>query len=279
MAQQDGGLPTTFAAGSAPGESGVAVFRVRAQRGLSFSAVPARHLIWFPTSSQVSFECRMAGQAISHVPPKGTLAITPAGSDCSGDAVGNTELILVAIDPGQLALVAAEDSTPGTQLDGRLSGYDQVLFDLARTLASESAGEYSNGPLFWNEVASGFINSLVVRHSSPLKGAIRGIFGKDVLGRIRDYVMAHLEEPIEVATLATIAGRSPFHFTRVFSRTVGVTPHRYIVHLRLKRAIKLIRDGQHGLAEIAFRTGFADQSHLTRWMRRVHGASLTQLSR
>ena len=42
MAQQDGGLPRTFAAGKPPGESGVAVFRVRCQRGLSFSAAPSR---------------------------------------------------------------------------------------------------------------------------------------------------------------------------------------------------------------------------------------------
>ena len=105
----------------------------------------------------------------------------------------------------------------------------------------------------------------------------RGLLGKDVLGRIRDYIMAHLEEPIEVAKLAAIAGRSSFHFTRIFARTVGVTPHRYIVRLRLQCAIELIRDRQHGLAEIALRTGFSDQSHLTRWMQRVHGASLTQL--
>src|ERR1700737_436513 len=43
----------------------------------------------------------------------------------------------------------------------------------------------------------------------------RGLLGKDVLGRIRDYIMAHLEEPIEVATLAAIAGRSSFHFTHI----------------------------------------------------------------
>jgi AraC family transcriptional regulator len=49
------------------------------------------------------------------------------------------------------------------------------------------------------------------------------------------------------------------------------------VHLRLQRAIELVRDGRCGLAEIAARTGFADQSHLSRWARRVHGASLTQL--
>src|SRR5258707_5166875 len=66
-----------------------------------------------------------------------------------------------------------------------------------------------------------------------------GLLGKDVLGRIRDYIMAHLEEPIEVAKLAAIAGRSSFHFTRIFARTVDVTPHRYIVHLRLQCAMSL----------------------------------------
>jgi AraC family transcriptional regulator len=56
-----------------------------------------------------------------------------------------------------------------------------------------------------------------------------------------------------------------------------MTPHRYIVHLRLQTAIELVRSGRSGLAEIAIRTGFADQSHLSRWVRRVHGVSLTRL--
>jgi AraC family transcriptional regulator len=68
----------------------------------------------------------------------------------------------------------------------------------------------------------------------------RGMLGKDVLERLRDHVVAHLDEPIEVATLANIAGRSPFHFSRVFARSVGLTPHRYVVHLRLRRAIEMV---------------------------------------
>src|SRR5258706_439426 len=77
---------------------------------------------------------------------------------------------------------------------------------------------------------------------------------------------------------AGIAGRSPFHFTRVFTRSVGTTPHRYVVHLRLRRAIELVREGRSSLAEIAVRTGFADQSHLSRWAKRVHGVTLMQLA-
>jgi AraC family transcriptional regulator len=101
---------------------------------------------------------------------------------------------------------------------------------------------------------------------------------EQVLGRLRDYVVAHLDERIEAGALARIAGRSPFHFTRVFARSVGITPYRYVVHLRLQRALELMRDGRHGLAEIAAATGFADQSHLSRWVRRVHGVSPTELT-
>jgi AraC family transcriptional regulator len=56
-----------------------------------------------------------------------------------------------------------------------------------------------------------------------------------------------------------------------------MSQHRNILHLRLRRAIERAREKQSGFAEIAVRTGFADQSHLSLWVRRVHGASLTQL--
>ena len=105
-----------------------------------------------------------------------------------------------------------------------------------------------------------------------------GTLSKDVFLRVRDYIEAHLDEPIEVGALANIAGRSPFHFTRVFTRAVGMSPHRYIVRMRLERAVALMLTRRSGLAEIAACTGFADQSHLSRWVRRVYGASPSQLA-
>jgi AraC family transcriptional regulator len=277
LTQKDGGLPTTLAAGNAPGESGVSVLSLRFRGGVHFSATPRQHLVWFQMSPQVLFECRIADRALRHEVPAGSFSICPAGIDCAADAEESADAILVATDPGQLALAAAEDSSLGAQLIERFSGRDQTLLELARTLALESADDYPNGPLFWSEVASGFIDSLLARHTSAFEGGVRGMLGKDVLERLRDYVVAHLDEPLEVATLAKIAGRSPFHFSRVFARSVGMTPHRYVVHLRLRRAIELVHEGRSGLAEIAARTGFADQSHLSRWVRRVNGVSLTQL--
>jgi AraC family transcriptional regulator len=276
LAQQDGSWPTTLAAGSAPGESGVSILSVRFQGAVHLNATLREHLICF--ISPIHINCRMADRTLRHQAPAGSLAICPAGVDGVAEAEGSVDAIMVAVDPARLALAAAEDAALEAQLTERLLGYDQALLDLARTLTSESAGGYPNGPLYWNAVATGFMDGLVARHTSEGERHPRGTLGKDVLARLRDYVVAHLDEPIEVAALAAIAGRSPFHFTRVFRRSVGMSPHRYVVHLRLQRASEMVRDGRLGLAEIAARTGFADQSHLSRWVRRVYGVSLTHLA-
>jgi AraC family transcriptional regulator len=276
LTQEDGGLPLTLAAGSAPGESGVSVLRAQFRDGIHFNATPQQHLVWFQLSN-LRIECRRAERKLTQDVSPGGLAICPAGIDCAADAEESGDVLVVAINPGQLALATAEDSALEAQLLERLSGYDQELLDLARNLAVESASDYPNGPLFWNGAANDFIAGLVARHTLERASQTRGTLGKKVLERLKDYIVAHLDEPIEVAALAYIAGRSPFHFSRVFVRSVGITPHRYVIHLRLQRAIELIRRGQCGLAEIATSTGFADQSHLSRWVKRVYGVSLTRL--
>jgi AraC family transcriptional regulator len=279
VAQEDGGLPITLSAGSAAGESGVCVLSAYFKDGMHIAATRrSRHHICFQISDHSRFDCRIADQTLRHEPRTGMMAICPAESDYVAHSDQSVEAILVAIDPGQLTLAAAEDSALDVQLIDRLSSYDQALFDLARGLALESASGYPNGPLFWNETASALIDSLLARHTTEFDGRTKGTLGKDVFRRLRDYIVEHLDEPIEVAALASIAGRSPFHFTRVFAQAVGVSPHRYVVHLRLERAVELMRDRQSGLADIAACTGFADQSHLSRWVRRVYGVSPTELA-
>jgi AraC family transcriptional regulator len=273
MTQADGSLPTSLVAGSAPGESGVFVFGLRFDGGGHLGATARLHHISFPIFPSARFDCRIADQTLSHKPSRGCVAICPAGADYTADCDGTTEAIIVAIDPGQFALAAAEGSAFGAELIERLAGTDQSLFDVARGLAVECVDGYPNGALYWNGVASTFIEGLLVRHTSKFKGLPRGRLDEQVLGRLRDYVVAHIDQSIEAGALARIAGRSTFHFTRVFARSVGTTPYRYVVHLRLQRALELMRGGRHGLAEIAAATGFADQSHLSRWVRRVHGVS------
>jgi AraC family transcriptional regulator len=277
LAQVDGSSPMILTTGAAPGESGISLHCVRFKGGLHLSGTLRQHFICFQ-SAQACFDCRIGGRTLRHEPPAGSLAICPAGVDCTADANSGLDALFILIDPRHLGLAAAEESALEARLTERLSGHDQELLSIALTLVSESKDNYPNGPLFWNELAGNFLNGVIARHTSGTELHTRGTLGKDVLARLKEYIVAHMGEPIEVAALAKMAGRSPFHFSRVFTRSVGISPHRYIVHLRLQRALELARGGQAGLAEIAVRTGFADQSHLWRWARRVHGVSLSHLA-
>jgi AraC family transcriptional regulator len=220
----------------------------------------------------------MAGGVLCIERPVGSLTINPAGSNFAADADQGMDILVLAVDPGRVTLAAAEGTLPDARLLERMADDDPSLFALARTLAFESQYNYPSGALGWNEVASSFIDGLVARHTIAGPPVSRGVLDKDQLRRLRDYIIAHLDEPIGLDALANIAGRSSFHFVRVFTRSVGMTPHRYVVHLRLQRATELIQEGRSGFAEIAARTGFADQSHLSRWVRRVHGVPLSRLN-
>lgn len=271
--RKDGGPPTVLQADGSAGESGLRVLRARFEGGAHVSPSTEQHLIYFQTSAHLLLDCRIAGRRLRHETAAGALAICPAGADSSADSEVTAEMLVIAIKPGQLALAAAEDSALEAELPERLSGYDETLHQTAQLLAAESAQHYPNGPLFWSEAASRFIGRLVSNYTSTPRRPARGRLGQRTLQRIRDYVLANLAEPIEVADLAALAGRSSFHFSRVFTRSVGMTPYRYVVHLRLQTAARHMREGRMGLAEIAADTGFADQSHLSRWIRRVYGVA------
>lgn len=87
---------------------------------------------------------------------------------------------------------------------------------------------------------------------------------------VRDYLDQHFDQPIRLAQLAKMAHTSPFYLNRVFQHDVGLPPYEYLVQVRLKQAQRLLRSGM-SIAETAYHTGFADQSHLTRFFKRHVG--------
>ena len=92
------------------------------------------------------------------------------------------------------------------------------------------------------------------------------------LQRARDYLHAHLAEPIRLADLSAVADLSSGTLLERFKAQFGVPPHRYLVQRRVEEARRLLRRGA-GIAEAAYEVGFADQSHLTRKFRDILGVT------
>ena len=94
--------------------------------------------------------------------------------------------------------------------------------------------------------------------------------------RVRDYILAHLEENISNRGLAALAGLSAFHFARAFKRSAGVTPHQFVLERRVERVKRLLVETDLPLAQIAVAAGFADQSHCARRFRDFVGITPTR---
>ncbi len=80
-------------------------------------------------------------------------------------------------------------------------------------------------------------------------------------------------ESLDLDGTAHDAGLSAFHFLRVFSAVLGVTPHQYLIRSRLRRAARLLADEARSISDIAFDVGFGDLSNFVRTFHRAAGVS------
>jgi AraC-like DNA-binding protein len=87
------------------------------------------------------------------------------------------------------------------------------------------------------------------------------------------WIDAHSHKPIDLEAAAGEAGLSPFHFLRVFSGVLGVTPHQYLVRSRLRHAARLLAGDDRAITDIAFDVGFGDLSNFVRTFHRAAGIS------
>jgi AraC-like DNA-binding protein len=90
-----------------------------------------------------------------------------------------------------------------------------------------------------------------------------------------DYLTDNLTKNISLDELSSLTGFSAYHFLRVFRNTVGLPPHAYQTQLRINQAKKLLADGED-IVQVAYETGFTDQSHFSNKFKRMVGATPRQ---
>lgn len=93
---------------------------------------------------------------------------------------------------------------------------------------------------------------LAGRHTMQARGGLAAWQRK----RVRDYLETYFARDIQLIELAGICGLSPDHCARAFKQSFGVTPQRYQMVLRLKRAQRLLEDTDLPVAEIARLVGY-----------------------
>ena len=88
--------------------------------------------------------------------------------------------------------------------------------------------------------------------------------------RALELLDARFERSVSLAELAAAAGVSRCHLVREFTKAIGMPPHAWLVHRRVREGERLLRRGV-APAEAALACGFADQAHFTRAFKSANG--------
>ncbi|WP_271411509.1 AraC family transcriptional regulator [Pseudomonas sp. Q1-7] len=101
---------------------------------------------------------------------------------------------------------------------------------------------------------------------------VRGLSTLQVT-RAKELIANHLTDGLSVAELAQECSLSRSYFTRAFKQSTGITPHEWLLKMRVEKAKQLMLHTQLNLSQIGLDCGFADQSHFSRVFQRIAGTS------
>jgi AraC-like DNA-binding protein len=93
------------------------------------------------------------------------------------------------------------------------------------------------------------------------------------LRRVTDYIREHLDQELTLARLGTVVCMSPYHFARLFQRSTGLPPHRFVVRARIGHASTLLAAPELSIGRIAQAVGFRTASHFSTVFRRIVGVT------
>jgi AraC family transcriptional regulator len=89
--------------------------------------------------------------------------------------------------------------------------------------------------------------------------------------RVLDFIEKNISRPIRLEDLAATAALSPYHFVRLFRKSVGTTPVRFVWQRRIEHAKMRLHHLEIPIGEIASDCGFSSQSHFTTVFKRKMG--------
>ena len=215
---------------------------------------------------------------------RGEIAIVPAGTPWEGAWQRRADDVLeIRLGDAFLREVAqsVEVDPDDLEIVNRLCVPDPQIERIALSLKAEvEADGLLGGKLYAESLATALAITLIRDHSSLWRKAARktareraGGLPRRALREVVDYIGDNLQKDLTLAEMARVARMSPYHFSRLFKESTGLTPHQYVIERRVQRARELLSSTDLPIAEVALLCGFAHQSHLNRHFKRLLGVN------
>ena len=191
----------------------------------------------------------------------------------------NEDLHGLCMAISDVALTAASDATSGEVELRRVDNLvDARLGALVESVNAERVAGFPSGRLFLDSVeqalAVALVNGYAVRHCSAQ--TYRGGLGCARLRRVKEFVDAKMEDELTLCEMAQSVELSTSHFSRMFRKSTGESPHHFVLRHRVERAKEMLRAAEARVLDVAVACGFKTQQHFARVFRRMCGVSPTE---
>jgi len=223
------------------------------------------------------------GGAFAHrLQVPGDLKIFPSGYSRALEMERPTTHLLLNVAPSLLSSAAQEMGVDAerTSIELHLHVRDPQLEHIGWAVKAELETDEPLGRLYSDSLGLALAAHLLRRYAraSPVRRIVGGL-SKCRLQRVKEYINEHLAEDLTLAELAEVASASPSHFKALFKQSVGLPVHQYVVRCRVEFAMERLLMDDPPLSDLALQAGFANASHLARWMRRIAGVTPSVLKR
>ena len=94
-----------------------------------------------------------------------------------------------------------------------------------------------------------------------------------IISKAKRYIESHYSEPIRLDDIAASVNLSPIYFHNVFTTTLGISPHNYLINVRISEAKRQLWDSTVSLDLVAENCGFGCQQYFSKIFKKETGTS------
>ena len=208
---------------------------------------------------------------------KGDLSIAPAKLPCTYKVYGDDHYLEIKIPTPFLERVANEIMNcdlDRLKLRTEFRDRHPQIEQLAMMLRSElHRGRDGMGQLYIDSLANALMVNVLRDYSQtqPTVFIHEGGLSDRSLFQVIEYIDHHLSQSIKLEDLSNHVGISKFHFSRLFKKSMGVSPHKYVMQQRIELAKKLLLKADESICDIALECGFNSHAHMGKYFRNYVG--------
>ena len=176
------------------------------------------------------------------------------------------EYLLLHLEPAIVARAATDlTDTENIEIVEQYKTRDPLIEQIGLALKSELESEGIGSRVYAESLFNALSVHLVRHYCASGQNVLTdpGSLPQDKLRYAVEYIHENLEKDLTLSEIAVAVGMSPYHFARAFKQAIGLPPHQYLIKCRIEKAKILLAKTDLAIAEIAYRVGFASQSHFT----------------